>query len=189
MDDAATVFMKRPGLASPRGPVPDTDAVLRSHAMSHSARRHEYRSVVDGWIAVTLVGTLGICLFAAYRMLNSGSVVEAVVLLLVLAGVGSLLVPVRYTIAADELVIRSGVWKIRIALRTIRRVYPSGSLLASPALSMDRLAVEYGAGGHSRPTVYISPRGREQFLDVLAQAAGLERRGDELVRASGASTG
>lgn len=155
--------------------------------MSDSARRQVYRSAVDAWIAVLLVATLGICLFTAYGMLRAGSVLGAVAVLLFVLGVGSLVMPVRYTIAPDELVIRSGLLKVRIPLRTIRRVYPSSSLLASPALSINRLAIEYRAGAHSRPTVYISPSGREHFLETLAEAAGLERLGEQLVRASEAS--
>lgn len=152
--------------------------------MNDGARRSEYPSAVDAWVVVLLAGTLGVCLFAAYAMIRSGSVVGSVSLLLLLVGVGLILMPVRYTIAPDELVIRSGVWKIRIPLRTIRRAYPSSSLLASPALSLERLAIEYGSGPQPRSTMYMSPAGRDAFLDDLAAAARLERRGDELVRSA-----
>lgn len=150
--------------------------------MIDSARGCEYRSAVDTWVAILLTGTLGVCLFAAYGMLRDGSVVAAASLVLVVAGLGLLLMPVRYVIARDQLVIRAGVWKVRIPLRTIRRVYRSSSLLASPALSLDRLAIEYRSGPHSRPAMYISPANRDGFLDDLAEAAGLQRLGDELVR-------
>lgn len=155
--------------------------------MSANARRSEYRSAVDTWVAVVLTGTLSVCLFAAYRMVLADSVAGAASLLLFVAGLGLILMPVRYAIAGADLVIRSGVWKLRIPLRTIRRVHPSSSLLASPALSMRRLAIEHRSGPHSRPTIYISPADRDGFLDDLAEAAGLERRGDELVRAAGTS--
>jgi pimeloyl-ACP methyl ester carboxylesterase len=145
-----------------------------------------YRSKVDLWLAVVLVGTLAVSLVAVYGMLRSGSPGEMIVAaftILLLAGVGALVVPIRYTIGATELVVRAGVMRIRIPLDRIRRVYPSRSLVSSPALSLDRLAVEYRAGPYSRPTVYISPERQEQFLRELAEAAGLELRGVQWVRA------
>jgi hypothetical protein len=105
---------------------------------------------------------------------------HGLLLLLLLGGGAALLVPVRYSIGSRELIIRSGVLTQKIPLEQIRRVYPSRSLLASAAWSMDRLAIEC----RYSPTVYISPRHHEVFLDALAAAAGLARRGKELVRST-----
>lgn len=144
-----------------------------------------YRSKVDLWLAVVLVGTLTVSLGAVYGMLRSGStgdLIGAAFTIVVLAGVGAVVVPIRYTIGASELVVRAGVMRIRIPLDRIRRVHRSRSLISSPALSLDRLAVEYRGGPHSRPTVYISPERQEEFVRELADAAGLELRGEQWVR-------
>jgi len=77
--------------------------------------------------------------------------------------------------------VQAGVWKRQIPADSIRRVYASRSLISSPALSMDRIAVEYRATQFSRPTIYISPVRTEEFLQELAGAAGLEFDGREWV--------
>ena len=98
----------------------------------------------------------------------------------VIAIYGGLVIPVRYGVGAEELVVRSGMMRQRIKLREIQDVTPSRSALSSPALSMDRLAVRTGAGFNK--TTLISPDDREVFLSTLASAAGLRRDGDRLVR-------
>jgi hypothetical protein len=88
--------------------------------------------------------------------------------------VGAVVVPVRYHITGRELVVRSGVWKIRVPLRSILRVAPSPSVLSNPALSRDRLAVQYQKSRFSRPEILISPVRQDGFLRELGAAAGLE---------------
>ena len=71
-------------------------------------------------------------------------------------------------------------WKIPLA--SIQRVSPSHDLLASPALSIDRLRVDYRQNGKQR-FILISPRDKPGFLRDLAQSAGgLEVREDGIVR-------
>ena len=60
-------------------------------------------------------------------------------------------------------------------------VHPTRNPAGSPALSLDRLRVQYGQGFFKG--VMISPVDRNRFLDELAQKAGLKREGDRLVRA------
>lgn len=144
-----------------------------------------YPSRVDAWLVVVLAITLVSCLYATALLLASGTagdLLGAGLALAVLAVVLALIVPTRYTIRATELEVRGGVLRIRIPLERIRRVYPSRSWISSPALSLDRLAVEYGAGRFARPTVYISPVRRDAFLRELGTAAGLVPRGRSWVR-------
>jgi hypothetical protein len=51
---------------------------------------------------------------------------------------------------------------------------------SSPALSLDRLRVQFGRGWGK--AVMISPADRNGFLDDLARKAGLNREGDRLFR-------
>lgn len=62
----------------------------------------------------------------------------------------------------------------------ISEVRPTHNPLSSPALSLDRLHVQYGPG--FLKAVMISPADREGFLEDLAQQAGLKRAGDRLAR-------
>ena len=139
-----------------------------------------YPSRVDWWFMIVVVVALAICADAAFRLATSGSTGDLLilgVLIAVLGIIGMLLIPTRYLIGDGLLVVQSGVWKVRIPLASIRRVSPTRSLLASPALSLDRLAVLYRTG-----TIYISPARQDAFLRELGEVAGLERSGRVLAR-------
>jgi hypothetical protein len=88
--------------------------------------------------------------------------------------------PVRYGLAQEHLIVRFGLLRQSIPYAKIRSVRPSRSLLSSPALSLRRLRIDTGAGFWR--TILISPAGRDAFLDSLAARAGLQRAGDQLWR-------
>ncbi|HLW23933.1 MAG TPA: PH domain-containing protein [Steroidobacteraceae bacterium] len=68
-----------------------------------------------------------------------------------------------YTLRASELLIRSGPFRWRIPLAAIHEVSESRSLRSSPALSMNRLAIRFGADR----TLLISPLNRQEFRREL----------------------
>ncbi len=149
------------------------------HGASHagSQRNSVYPSKVDVWVGALIMISLaaGLCAaFALFRTESVGDRFVAALTLLLLGGVGAIIFPVRYHITEQELLVQSGVWKIRVPLHSILRVVPSRSVLASPALSIDRLAVQYQKSRFSRPEILISPVRREEFLREIGAAAGLE---------------
>ncbi len=148
-----------------------------------------FRSKVDWWLGLLLVLLPVLLVVNAYAVLQGGvreDVVAMVFALALTAAIyGLLLVPVRYGVAPDELIVRFGVVRQRIALSDITEVHPSRNPLSSPAFSLDRLAIRTGRGA-LRQTL-ISPADRETFLVTLAFHAGLEREGDRLVRTGRAS--
>jgi hypothetical protein len=75
-----------------------------------------------------------------------------------------LLLGTRYQLMAERLLVRCGPFRWRILLAEIRAVTPIRSLLSGPALSLDRLRVDYGRWR----SVLISPRDRHAFLADLA---------------------
>lgn len=142
----------------------------------------EFRSRVDWWLGALLIALPGVALVTAIALQLSGNPGDAIVGWVSLAGIAALYVgvvwPVSYRLAEDELVIRFGLVRSRVAYRAIRGVVPTRSPLAAPALSLDRLAIDVG----TRFDVCISPRDRDAFLDALAvRAPQLVRRGDRLV--------
>lgn len=68
-----------------------------------------------------------------------------------------------YQLAEHELTIRSGPFTWRVPLDSITGVKPTRNPLSSPALSLDRLEITYGAGRR----IMISPRHRTDFLAAL----------------------
>jgi hypothetical protein len=151
--------------------------------MSHSEFRW-FRSAVDWWLGVILLalpllefGILITGLLTGDReivtvgMIGCGAV-TAIYMLLV--------IPIRYGVSREYLVIRFGLIRSRIRLDEIREVYSTRNPLASPALSLNRLAIRTGDG--PLKMTLISPADRDGFLATLADNSGLAREGDRLVR-------
>ena len=95
------------------------------------------------------------------------------------------LLPLRYVLTSDELAIRSGLLRWRIPVDSILRVSHARSILPAPALSRDRLRVDYQRGNRTT-FVYVSPVDRARFLaDLVAADRGLVPEGGDLVRQAG----
>lgn len=145
-----------------------------------------FPSKVDWWMAAILILVPVIELAICVMIVRSGGI-EALawgLMPVVLVAVLYVLVvwPIRYGITDRELIIRFGVIRRRVPLEKITEVRPTRSPVSSPALSMDRLVIRTKKGFLSQ--AQISPARREEFLALLAARAGLERKGDRLVRAS-----
>jgi hypothetical protein len=101
--------------------------------------------------------------------------------LLLVAGVYfGLVFPMRYGIGGDRLTIRFGICRQNVVLADILEVRPTRNPLSSPALSLDRLHIQFGSGFFK--AIMISPAQRESFLMDLAKSAGLHKEGERLVR-------
>lgn len=80
--------------------------------------------------------------------------------------------PCTYTLTDTHLVIRSGLFRQRIAYRDITAVAASGSVWAAPALSLRRVWIDF-AGRFQ----LVSPREREEFITALRRRADDARAG------------
>jgi hypothetical protein len=92
------------------------------------------------WVIIPLAGTFG---FVLWVMLGT-----------------------YYEIEGNRLLVRSGPFRWRIPINEIEEMTPTHNPLSSPALSLDRLRIEY-SGGRS---VMISPEDKDRFI------AEIERR-------------
>ena len=142
-----------------------------------------FRSKIDWWMWLILIALPVIQLRGLAAALRDGdgeAIMSAAVACVIVAAIyGLLVIPIRYGVSSDQLVIRFGVRRRYIDLAAIREVYPTHNPLASPALSLDRLAIRSGDGRFGMSL--ISPLEREEFLSTLASAAGLVRKNDRLV--------
>lgn len=143
-----------------------------------------YRTRVDLWLALLVGGGAAAPLLMAGWLATQGKW-DGIVLLafwgtVVSAAVLSLTVPVRYTLQAERLIVRSGWLTWDIPLAAVRRVEPTWSPLAGPAWSLRRVLIEWSQGDF----ILVSPDDRESFIDELAarcphlirRGAGLEIR-------------
>ena len=134
-----------------------------------------FPSRVDSWLvaigplvglaAVTVVAGVGVPFVLNIGATPPGLALLAVVLAFTLVLPIWLVLDTNYTLTADELRIRSGPFRWRIALSEVREVSPSRSWMSSPALSLDRLCIRYGPGR----SILVSPREKQRFIGALRE--------------------
>lgn len=129
-----------------------------------------YRSKTDTWLLAVLIGAAIVSLLAALSTLQAATPAAwAVAAFTVALGVGLplwLLISTYYTLGHGQLVVQSGPFKWRIPVAEITNITPSSSPASSPALSLDRLRIDYGRG----QSLMISPRNKNEFIRDLEAA-------------------
>lgn len=130
-----------------------------------------FPSRIDRWLAIVLASSvlvsLGVALILPFVL--PGAIGLPVAALLLASGSLQLwlLRATDYTVDGTELRIRCGPFRWRIALQDIRRVTPTRSLLSSPALSLDRLRIDYGDGR----ALMVSPADKDGFIAAVERRA------------------
>jgi Bacterial PH domain len=127
-----------------------------------------YRSKVDGKIAGVTVLTIAVLIVAGATLPDRNhdtAIVLHAVSLFCLALCVWTLIGTYYVIDATSLLVRSGPFHWTVALREIRSVQATRDIRSGPALSFDRLRIEYGAGR----VLLVSPREKDAFLADLAR--------------------
>lgn len=150
--------------------------------MSDPAAVRWYPSKVDWWmyplLSTPFVITGAVLVTALFT--GEGLLAALIPAVVVVAVFGGLVVPMRYGITDDEIVIKHGLMTQRAKLSEIVEVYPTRNPISSPALSLDRLFVSTGKGFFK--SIMISPESREEFMAELEKKAGLRRVGEKWVR-------
>lgn len=126
-----------------------------------------HASKVDAWLVLVTALTVATSAIAAWVMIREGGV-PAVVMVPVTLVLGAglplwVLLGTRYELTPGRLLIRCGPFRWTVPLSEIRAVEPTRNPLSSPALSLDRLRIDYGRGS----SVMISPRDKARFLAEL----------------------
>ena len=147
-----------------------------------------HRSKVDWWVWV--LSALALVVGVSYIAL--GLVVRRIPLWILgiyaasAALVISVSLPLYYDISEDRLTVRMGLVRWHIPLESIRWAAPSNAPWKAPAMSMDRLRIQYRQGG-VESSILISPADKERFLDDLVSCSKhLRREGDQAVSLDGA---
>lgn len=139
--------------------------------MSAPRATRVYRSKIDIWLFIVLLLTVAASLYACVELLRTDRNILslAVISVLGLALPVWLIAGTRYVLDSEKLVVHAGPFRWRVPLKDITSITPTHNPLASPALSLDRLRIEYGQG----KWVMISPRDREQLIaDITARSSG-----------------
>lgn len=142
-----------------------------------------YRSKTDTWLVAVIVAAVAVAAVATAFALVVAPAGGRWIAVLAFGAATALplwiLMATDYTLDAEQLAVRSGPFSWRISLAEIHRITPTSNPLSSPALSLDRLRIEYGTGR----TLMISPRDKARFL------GDLERRRGALQGAAAANRG
>jgi hypothetical protein len=115
-----------------------------------------YKSKVDWWLVVLVLAVFGFPIVdGVLSKENMLSVVFIILLLLFYI----LAITLKYKIEGEYLTI----WRTKIDIKTIRKVYATRNPLSSPALSINRIAIVY----NKYDEVLISPKDRADFIEEL----------------------
>jgi len=146
-----------------------------------------YPSKRDAWLVAVLWGGVVAVLGSVFTLWSNPEPLASRVVMTVLLGAVAVLIlwityGTQYTLTAHELLIRSGPFRWRIALREIIEGFPTSNPVSGPACSLDRLCVRYGIG---RRSILISPQDKEAFLgELVVRAPGLLREAGKVFRAT-----
>jgi len=135
-----------------------------------------FRSKVDTWLGIVIVGTISVTIAVSLTVSwldeGSGAILMVPLILLGAALPAWVLAATDYTLTDTALRVRSGPFRWRVPLDQVRSIRPTRNPLSSPALSLDRLRLEYGG----RKWLMISPKDQEAFLRELESRRAALRR-------------
>ena len=131
-------------------------------AMRFESKRDLWLILLLRGIPLLLLAAVSYAWYASHRDL-SGPIVGAVLLLLVeLFFFELVLRSTYYVVDGGTLLIRSSGITWRVPIAEIQSITPTRSALSSPALSLDRLRIDYG-----NKQILVSPEEKERFIAAL----------------------
>ena len=119
-----------------------------------------YKSKIDWWLGLVLVYPI----FRSIQSSIEGEWIGFVGIVLCLLFIVFISKSTRYIISENHLIVKCMfIVNDKIEISKIRKIEKTNSILSSPALSLDRIAVFY----NKYDEVYISPKERQAFIDEL----------------------
>ncbi|MDU4392419.1 MAG: PH domain-containing protein [Acinetobacter ursingii] len=136
-----------------------------------------FRSKKDWWIVGFIVAATGILLQMLWSMQLRGTLEEypehGLVYALVIAILWWPIVNTRYIVTQDQLIIHSMFLKWTISRDQIQNITVTNNPVSAPALSLDRLKIDYQKDGKSK-SVLVSPKDKKAFCQTLQSALVVE---------------
>lgn len=126
----------------------------------------KFKSKVDLWLALVLAFSVGAGTVGAFVAASAGLVMLPVAALIFFGAAVLpiwLLITTEYTLSDKDLLVVSGPFRWIVPIADIANVEGTRNPLSSPALSLDRLSIEYSRG----KSIMISPQQKERFLRSL----------------------
>lgn len=131
-----------------------------------------FRSKIDWWFWGVVIATTGLLLQFLWAMYIKGTIQEypehAVIYFFTIVLLWWPILNTRYIVTEQHLVIRSMLFKWQINRSDITKISESHNLISSPALSLDRLRIDYQKNGVISH-ILISPKDKDVFYQALGQ--------------------
>ena len=127
----------------------------------------KFTSKIDMWLLVILLVTIVVSMVSGFLLIKESGI-QGYLSGLILIVIGAvlpmwLLLGTKYTVTNEDLIVRAGpmLWKIPIA--SISSVRETRNSRSSPALSLDRLRLNYGNG----KSIMVSPKDKNRFRSAI----------------------
>ena len=130
----------------------------------------EFASKIDTWLLVVFLLTIFISVGGGFLTIRQGGI-KSYLSGLILVVIGAvlpvwLLLGTKYTVTDEDLIVRAGPMLWRIPIASISSVRETRNSRSSPALSLDRLRLNYGNG----KSVMVSPKDKNRFRSAIGHA-------------------
>ena len=119
-----------------------------------------FQSKKDIWLAVSIWGVIILMFF---MMITEQNIVVYIVGILNNALLLWLWFGTSYKIDDENLIVKSGPFKSTIDIKSIKKLRATKTLLAGPALSIDRIEIQY----KRYDFVIVSPKEKNKFIESL----------------------
>jgi hypothetical protein len=135
-----------------------------------------FKSKIDRWLLFLLIAVMVFeIIVMSAAATQADSPLEATILilaaLLIVGLIGSMLIGTHYTVDGNTLRIACGPFRWKVPVDAIESVEPTRNPLSSPALSLDRLRIQYG-----KRRILVSPADKAGFLRAIGQGPADARR-------------
>ena len=119
-----------------------------------------YKSKIDWWLGLVLVYPI----FSSIISITKGEWIGYLGIVICFLFVFFVSKSTRYIIQENQLIVKClFIVNDRIEISKIRKIEKTNSILSSPALSLDRIAVHY----NKFDEVYLSPKDKKEFISQL----------------------
>lgn len=125
-----------------------------------------FKSRIDTWLLIVLALSVCTTMGAIIMIALNEPVLLWVGLLTLLVGVGLpiwLILQTDYSLVDGTPLIRSGPFRWKVSVAAIKSIVPTRNPLSSPALSLDRLQIDYEPG----KSIMVSSRDKQAFIDAI----------------------
>lgn len=129
-----------------------------------------FRSKIDWWLLGFIIAITGLLIQFLFTMYAKGTMTEyfehTAIYLFTILMLWWPIFNTRYIIQNETLRIRCMFIKWEIPLSCVQKISKSSNSISSPALSLDRLKIEYVQDGKMK-NVLVSPKDQSAFIQAV----------------------